>query len=90
MEENIWNNQRFRFLQKSDNKDELFNNTKQSYRYFNTFEQEDVEEFVDRNKCDFVVLHNLECQLTRYFVEEKDEDEDDFIVHRLASKIILN
>jgi hypothetical protein len=53
-------------------------------------EQELVYNFADKNRCDLVLINNLECHLIRYSVEYRDEDEDDLIVNRIVSKIILN
>lgn len=89
MGENIWNNRRFRFSENKKSKNKLFNGVDVSHREFNIREQDIVEGFVNRHKCDFVVINNLECQLIRYFTEESEED-DKFFVHRAVSKIIMN
>lgn len=84
MDENIWNKQKYRFLRKSDNKNTLFNNTKMSGRVFMHGEQELVFNFADKNRCDLILIDNTECQLIRYSVEYRDEDEDDLVVNRIV------
>jgi hypothetical protein len=74
----------------SENNNKLFNNTETFSRVFMHSEQELVYNFADKNRCDLVLINSTECQLIRYSVEYRDEDEDDLVVNRIVSKIILN
>lgn len=87
MEKNIWNSEEFKFSE--INKNTVFSNEKISSRYFNMPHKEIVENFTDMNRCDFVAVSNRYYELTRYRIEEREE-EDDYLVYRITYKINMN